>query len=352
MKKEDKPNNKPVQNIIFTTLKAIKKIVLYTRTSTYRNEVNFFASTLQNQKSPSKKCANAYTYGFNGQEKVDEISGSGNHNTAMFWEYDTRLGRRWNLDPKPQISVSDYACFANNPIWYADPNGDEVDIKHRKGFLGLGKKETLKYENGQVFNKDGTEYTGKMRGFLKNSVNALNDIRSSKEGGSMLEELEKSTNVFTLEKSSDNKFVDDNSYKAHANQWATDPSAATAYPQLVAAGKDFTGGSGGTIFWNPKGADLWEGKTQSNRPTVNVGHELFHGLDANRGLLDSRTQLGITRSEWQAVYRENVMRQQMNLPLRTDYKTLYNPNTNVYSPGGPNMLDQNKNPILPSWYKH
>ena len=302
--------------------------------------------------SNQKNCAGAYRYGAQGQEKTDEISGSGNHYTAQFWEMDPRLGRRWNLDPKPQISISDYAIFSNSPIWFTDPDGDEVDITHRKGFLGLGKKETLKYENGQLYNKDGTEYTGKVKGFLKQSLNALNDLRSSREGGSMLEELESSKNIFTIQKSKDNKFVADNNYKAHANQFATDPSAASSYSQLLSIGKDLSGGSGGTIFWNARGADLWEGNTQSNRPGVNLGHELFHGLDANRGRLDSRTHLGITRSEWQAVYRENVMRQQMNLPLRTDYKTLYDPNTRVYSPGGPNMLDQNKNPILPAWYTH
>ena len=63
-------------------------------------------------------------YGFNGQEKVDEVAGEGNHNTAMFWEYDTRTGRRWNLDPNPQISISDYAVFGNNPILNNDPDGD------------------------------------------------------------------------------------------------------------------------------------------------------------------------------------------------------------------------------------
>jgi len=67
-----------------------------------------------------------YRFGFNGQEKDDEVSGIGNMNTAEFWEYDTRLGRRWNLDPKPQISISDYACFNNNPIWHNDILGDTV----------------------------------------------------------------------------------------------------------------------------------------------------------------------------------------------------------------------------------
>jgi hypothetical protein len=40
-----------------------------------------------------------YRFGYKGQEKDDEVSGTGNTNTAAFWEYDNRLGRRWNTDP-------------------------------------------------------------------------------------------------------------------------------------------------------------------------------------------------------------------------------------------------------------
>ncbi len=69
-----------------------------------------------------------YRFGNGGQEKTDEISGSGNHTTAMFWGYDTRLGRRWNQDPKPNPSISNYSCFANNPIWFSDVNGDTIVV--------------------------------------------------------------------------------------------------------------------------------------------------------------------------------------------------------------------------------
>ncbi len=67
-----------------------------------------------------------YRFGFNGQEKVNEIAGIGNHNTAMFWEYDTRLGRRWNMDPEynRKNSQSTYATNSNNPIWFEDPLGN------------------------------------------------------------------------------------------------------------------------------------------------------------------------------------------------------------------------------------
>jgi len=67
-----------------------------------------------------------YRFGFNGQQKDNEYAGIGNHNTALFWEYDTRLGRRWNLDPVDQVSISNYAALANNPIYNNDVHGDVI----------------------------------------------------------------------------------------------------------------------------------------------------------------------------------------------------------------------------------
>lgn len=63
----------------------------------------------------------SYRYGFNGQEHTRELGD--NNYTAQFWEYDARVGRRWNLDPVKQINKSDYSVFSNNPIINIDPNG-------------------------------------------------------------------------------------------------------------------------------------------------------------------------------------------------------------------------------------
>ncbi|TWF40340.1 YD repeat-containing protein [Chitinophaga polysaccharea] len=62
-----------------------------------------------------------YRYGFNGMEKSDEIKGEGNSYTAEFWEYDPRIGRRWNNDPV--YKHSPYEAFGSNPIINADPSG-------------------------------------------------------------------------------------------------------------------------------------------------------------------------------------------------------------------------------------
>jgi hypothetical protein len=66
-----------------------------------------------------------YYYGYNGQKKDNEWAGVGNHTTALFWEFDTRTGRRGNLDPILKVWESPYACFSNSPIWKVDPNGND-----------------------------------------------------------------------------------------------------------------------------------------------------------------------------------------------------------------------------------
>ena len=112
---------------------------MYTRSSTYNDTVNFFLVTKEKNVSTSEIYKDYHTFGmlmpgrsyqpedyrfgFNGQEKDDDINGSGNLNTAMYWEYDTRLGRRLNLDPIISPSQSQYSCFDNNPIYFVDKKG-------------------------------------------------------------------------------------------------------------------------------------------------------------------------------------------------------------------------------------
>jgi RHS repeat-associated protein len=68
----------------------------------------------------------AYRYGFNGQETQSEITNTASHMSAEFWMYDTRIGRRWNVDPRPNLSISVYACFQNSPVLFSDPFGDTI----------------------------------------------------------------------------------------------------------------------------------------------------------------------------------------------------------------------------------
>jgi hypothetical protein len=66
----------------------------------------------------------AYRYGFNTQERSPELAPD--HYTAEFWEYDARIGHRWNLDPRPVVGISEYAALGNSPIWASDVRGDST----------------------------------------------------------------------------------------------------------------------------------------------------------------------------------------------------------------------------------
>ncbi len=91
-----------------------------------------------------------YRYGFNGQEKSDEIKGLGNSYTAEFWEYDPRLGRRWNIDPIVKEWESSYSTFGDNPVLMIDPDGMDW-YKDNKGadkgqvrwYDGSGKRKGM-----------------------------------------------------------------------------------------------------------------------------------------------------------------------------------------------------------------
>ena len=67
-----------------------------------------------------------YRYGVGGHEKDFEIH-SGWYGFGDYG-YDARLGRRPTPDPIDQVSVSNYAVFANNPVMYIDPDGREVRV--------------------------------------------------------------------------------------------------------------------------------------------------------------------------------------------------------------------------------
>lgn len=58
------------------------------------------------------------------------MAGSGNSYTAEYWQYDTRLGRRWNIDPMTAkyLFQSPCATFNNNPIFFIDKEGEDIYV--------------------------------------------------------------------------------------------------------------------------------------------------------------------------------------------------------------------------------
>jgi len=137
-------------------------------------------------------------------EKESEIYGEGNAYTAEFWMYDARLGRRWNQDPKPNPSISNYACFAGNPIFYTDVLGDTVkgDLKSYNKVKSYVNNQISSF-NGQIA-KVNTKIadrtaSGKNTSRLERKLSGLESSKSEYQG--ILDEytaLENSTQVYNI----------------------------------------------------------------------------------------------------------------------------------------------------------
>jgi RHS repeat-associated protein len=84
----------------------------------------------------------AYRYGFQGQEKDDELKGEGNSLDFGNRMYDPRTGRFFSRDPleRKYSMFSPYSAFANNPMFYVDKDGNENIIYVVNVPDGSGKK--------------------------------------------------------------------------------------------------------------------------------------------------------------------------------------------------------------------
>ncbi len=102
-----------------------------------------------------------YRYGFNGQEKDNEVSGEGNTYTTEYRQYDPRVGRWLSLDPlMAQFpDFSPFVGFNNNPIYYIDPKGLAAEdwVQNKKTGKVEWKDEVTSKEN----TPEGYTYIGK-----------------------------------------------------------------------------------------------------------------------------------------------------------------------------------------------
>jgi RHS repeat-associated protein len=72
--------------------------------------------------------SDSYRYGFNGMERDDEIKGSGNSYDFGARMYDNRIGR-WLRTDAMEGKYSDqspYNSSSNNPIFFIDPDGNDI----------------------------------------------------------------------------------------------------------------------------------------------------------------------------------------------------------------------------------
>ena len=125
--------------------------------------------------------------------------------------------------------LSGFNACASNPLLFRDLNGDSLWI--------VNKQTNILYEDHRLYNKDGSLYSGKVEGFVKEAKEAIDIISGTDSGSNVLEEFQKSKKNIYI-----HKFYKENHFT---------PLGARASLLMVPSNSKYSSiaGSGGDIYW-------------------------------------------------------------------------------------------------------
>ena len=249
--------------------------------------------------------ASDYRYSHNGHEKEDAIFNGAQ--SAEFWMYDSRIGRRWERDPIVKPWESLYASFANNPILYADPDGLTTKDPKEKSSKANGSK----MENGQkakVTEPNGTKYgqNDDTRSLGKSSQTFNNDCKCYINDG-LMENAEANPVTSSLDTKAANTYA--TSLRGWSNNLGFDvfsySGSAGAIGTLELSYKSYRTGYNPLLLWSDKQMTTFEADAGNG-----IGLEI--GADYGQGEF---RKLGIWENPFERVINAN----DLDLNFQTPY---------------------------------
>ena len=205
--------------------------------------------------------------------------------------------------------LSGFNACASNPLLFRDLNGDSLWI--------VNKQTNILYEDHKLYNKDGSLYSGKVEGFVKEAKKAIDIISGTDSGSNVLEEFQKSKKNIYI-----HKFYKENHFT---------PLGTRASLLMVPSNSKYSSiaGSGENIYWDPYNTECGSDEFRNTeRPAfIGLAHEMGHAYAALKGKADynyfspkAMPPLNrIHRDDYNAMHFENMIRYELGYPLRIAY---------------------------------
>ncbi len=205
--------------------------------------------------------------------------------------------------------LSGFNACASNPLLFRDLNGDSLWI--------VNKQTNILYEDHKLYNKDGSLYSGKVEGFVKEAKEAIDIISGTDSGSNVLEEFQKSKKNIYI-----HKFYKKNHFT---------PLGTRASLLMVPSNSKYSSiaGAGGNIYWDPYNTEGGPDEFRNTeRPAfIGLAHEMGHAYAALKGKADynyfspkAMPPLNrIHRDDYNAMHFENMIRYELGYPLRIAY---------------------------------
>ena len=257
-------------------------------------------------------------YGYGGKEQ-DRTCGLELHDFHAR-QYDAQTCRFTSMDPLAEqyAANSPYVYCLSNPVAYTDPSGMTIKVDYgdpRFGFTYDRKKSTAELfpsDNSKSQSSEVTEY-------YRTACEALDYLYTSPHGKEIIEYLMASSYEIIIRPPNNGK----NQYEPASKA----SSRANVEEMLYCGLTAHNPGCGGIVYWSPDD-DVCEFANNKKRPSaIGMAHELGHAYDAAQGKMYPSFESecytpyyhGIYKSEWNAVYHENIIRMQLGKPLRHYY---------------------------------
>jgi RHS repeat-associated protein len=232
---------------------------------------------------------------YSGKEFIEETG----LNDFGWRQQDPVLGRMWGVDrfAEKYFGLSNYQFAGNNAIMNTDVNGDSIVVSTGGATYKYGFTQSGGYG---FYDNTGNIYTGN-DAYVQSVAGSLAKLGLGKEGRSLIDGLSASKTDIEIKNT------------AGGNQ------------AIISGMKR-------NIDWSPKnttGGPDENGSTQ--RPvSIGLGHEMAHIEDALSGnykqgdwINDPIQSVVIPNAEIYSTHRENQLRSEQGLPLRTDYVPNY-----------------------------